>query len=232
MSTIKSSADHFVINADGASKDIKFQANGVEKASISSAGAFTSTSIDATKLTGTVPSASYTDTVYTHPTTAGNKHIPSGGSADQVLTYSSSGTASWQDAGGGGLPSGTKLVFYQASAPTDWTKDTSQNNKGLRVVSGTGGGTGGTADWTSPAHSLSAGAHTTSIAEMPSHNHMIMSIYSGVHNVNSYPTVGGWNIGTVGQYTESKGGGGSHSHSLSGSITTPKYIDVIICTKD
>ena len=55
MSTIKSSAEHLTLNADGSSKDIKFQANGVEKASISSAGAFTSTTIDATKLTGTIP---------------------------------------------------------------------------------------------------------------------------------------------------------------------------------
>ena len=52
MSNINSSADHLTLNADGAGKDIKFQANGVEKASISSAGAFTSTSIDATKLSG------------------------------------------------------------------------------------------------------------------------------------------------------------------------------------
>jgi len=35
------------------------------------------------------------DTVYTHPTTAGNKHIPSGGSANQYLKYSASGTAAW-----------------------------------------------------------------------------------------------------------------------------------------
>jgi len=55
MSTIKSSSEHLTLNADGASKDIKFQANGVEKASISSAGAFTSTTIDATKLTGNLP---------------------------------------------------------------------------------------------------------------------------------------------------------------------------------
>jgi hypothetical protein len=55
MSTIKSSNEHLTINADGSSKDIKFQANGVEKASISSAGAFTSTTIDATKLTGNLP---------------------------------------------------------------------------------------------------------------------------------------------------------------------------------
>ena len=55
MSTIKSSDEHLTLNADGTSKDIKFQANGVEKASISSSGAFTSTTIDATKLTGTIP---------------------------------------------------------------------------------------------------------------------------------------------------------------------------------
>lgn len=36
-----------------------------------------------------------TDTVYTHPTSAGNKHIPSGGAAGQFLKYSASGTAVW-----------------------------------------------------------------------------------------------------------------------------------------
>ena len=55
MSTIKSSTEHLTLNADGSGKDIKFQANGVEKASISSTGAFTSTSIDATKLSGALP---------------------------------------------------------------------------------------------------------------------------------------------------------------------------------
>jgi len=55
MSTIKSSDEHLTLNADGSSKDIKFQANGVEKASISSSGAFTSTTIDATALTGDLP---------------------------------------------------------------------------------------------------------------------------------------------------------------------------------
>jgi hypothetical protein len=32
------------------------------------------------------------DTVYTHPTDAGNKHIPTGGAAGQFLKYSASGT--------------------------------------------------------------------------------------------------------------------------------------------
>lgn len=43
-----------------------------------------------------VPSgAKFTDTVYTHPTTSGNKHIPSGGSSGQILRWSSDGTAVW-----------------------------------------------------------------------------------------------------------------------------------------
>lgn len=35
------------------------------------------------------------DTVYTHPTTAGNKHIPAGGSSGQILRWSAAGTAVW-----------------------------------------------------------------------------------------------------------------------------------------
>jgi len=75
MSTVKSNADHLTLNADGASKDIKFQANGVEKASISSTGAFTSTSIDATKLTGNLPAISG----------ASLTNLPGGGKVLQVV---------------------------------------------------------------------------------------------------------------------------------------------------
>lgn len=39
--------------------------------------------------------ATPTNTVYTHPTTSGNKHIPSGGSAGQILRWSADGTAAW-----------------------------------------------------------------------------------------------------------------------------------------
>jgi hypothetical protein len=38
----------------------------------------------------------WVDTVYNHPTSAGNKHIPSGGSSNNYLKYSSAGTVSWQ----------------------------------------------------------------------------------------------------------------------------------------
>ena len=50
----------------------------------------------------------YFDTLYnnyTHPTTAGNKHIPSGGSSGKILVYSADGTATWGDA-----PSTTTIV--------------------------------------------------------------------------------------------------------------------------
>jgi len=55
VSTIKSSAEDLTLNADGSGNDIKFQINAVEKASISSAGLLTSTTIDATALTGNLP---------------------------------------------------------------------------------------------------------------------------------------------------------------------------------
>ena len=39
--------------------------------------------------------AKFTDTVYVHPETSGNKHIPSGGSSGQILRWSADGTAVW-----------------------------------------------------------------------------------------------------------------------------------------
>lgn len=39
---------------------------------------------------------------YVHPTTSGNKHIPSGGSSGKILGWSADGTAVWVDPSGGG----------------------------------------------------------------------------------------------------------------------------------
>lgn len=39
--------------------------------------------------------AKFTDTIYSHPDTAGNKHIPTGGTAGQILKWSANGTAVW-----------------------------------------------------------------------------------------------------------------------------------------
>lgn len=46
-------------------------------------------------------------------------------------------------ASGNPIPTGTKMLFVQTAAPTGWTKDTTHNDKALRVVSGTAG-SGGT----------------------------------------------------------------------------------------
>jgi len=48
-------------------------------------------SADKTKLDGIATGANK----YTHPTTSGNKHIPSGGSSGQILRWSADGTAVW-----------------------------------------------------------------------------------------------------------------------------------------
>ncbi len=73
--------------------------------------------LPAANLTGTIHADRYTDTVYTHPSSVGNKHIPTAGATDQVLTYSSSGTASWAAPAGGaweyvsGSATGTSRSF-------------------------------------------------------------------------------------------------------------------------
>lgn len=49
------------------------------------------TTAEKTKLAGIADGANK----YTHPTTSGNKHIPSGGSSGQILRWSADGTAVW-----------------------------------------------------------------------------------------------------------------------------------------
>ena len=51
------------------------------------------TAADKTKLDGIATNANN----YTHPTSSGNKHIPSGGSSGKVLRWSADGTAVWGD---------------------------------------------------------------------------------------------------------------------------------------
>lgn len=56
------------------------------------------TTAEKTKLQGVAVNANN----YVHPTTAGNKHIPAGGTAGQILVNNGDGTAEWQDNQGGG----------------------------------------------------------------------------------------------------------------------------------
>lgn len=62
----------------------------IPTASQSAAGAMTSA--DKAKLDGVAAGANN----YSHPTTPGNKHIPAGGAAGQILAWASDGTAQWQ----------------------------------------------------------------------------------------------------------------------------------------
>jgi hypothetical protein len=146
------------------------------------------------------------------------------------------------------------MLFYQAAAPTGFTQVTTENNKALRVVSGTGGVAGGTTAFstvfanqtpTITTSGLSAAATTLSTSQIPSHTHI-----SGAAALCSFfgkqdPGVGNrqFAAGCVGQdnnspVTNGAGGGGSHTHSVSGSATSSaitlnvQYIDIILASKN
>jgi len=70
--------------------DINTDSNTTYSAATQSAAGLMSAA-DKTKLDGIATGANK----YTHPTTAGNKHIPAGGSSGQILRWSADGTAVW-----------------------------------------------------------------------------------------------------------------------------------------
>ena len=88
------------------------------------------------------------------------------------------------------FPSGTKQIFYQASAPTGWTQDTAYalSQSVMAITTGTGGGTGGSTAYfssflattnksgtdsapVSGSVSGSVGNSTLSTPQIASHNH-------------------------------------------------------------
>ncbi len=147
------------------------------------------------------------------------------------------------------VPQNAVSIFHQSSAPTNWTKLTTHNDKTLRVVSGTGGGSGGTTQFTSvfPNSTIpfslsgsvtgSVGNHTLSTPELPIHSHDnggSIGLSPGDGDVSSGP---GWT--RTFPSTANQGGGGSHTHPLSATATFSatldlrvQYIDVIICSFD
>lgn len=138
------------------------------------------------------------------------------------------------------LAQNTVSVFYQASAPTGWTKVTAHNDKALRLVSGTGGGFGFGGTSGAGGNSFTTvfpntnqtvnvsfssnvpvtgtvGGHTLTVSEIPDHTHN--SLVGGTANASS----GGSSFRTPG--TNSTGGvnspgglGNAHTHPFSGSI--------------
>ena len=148
-----------------------------------------------------------------------------------------------------GFPSGTKVPFFQAAAPIYWTKDTLNNDKALRVVSGSGASGGGIHDLstppslahthTGPSHYHVEGNHTLTTVELPSHTHTTYagSTRNATGDAAGFPYSGSYE-------SSATGGGGAHSHgnttsSGTGSTATttptsfaPKYIDVLIGIKN
>lgn len=155
---------------------------------------------------------------------------------------------SWDDIGQNVIPSGTKMVFYQASAPVNWTA-VAVNDKFLRVVTsgGTGGSTGGTvAASTSLAHTHTVASHTHT---GPSHTHTITAEAAHTHafTLTSFGT--GIALGDGWEEDGTTASGGAHSHGgATGSggtgntgAATPAtdsqlgafaYADVIVASKD
>ena len=114
----------------GASAQVGSATKGVY---IASDGAATAMTYEVNK---SVPAdAVFTDTVYTHPTTSGNKHIPSGGSSGQILKYSADGTATWANeysythpttSGNKHIPSGGssgQFLKWSADGTATWAAD-------------------------------------------------------------------------------------------------------------
>jgi len=151
------------------------------------------------------------------------------------------------------VPQNSVSTFFQSTAPVGWSQNTTAtvNNKALRVVNGTGGGTGGTSSFTTVfPNSLrpisqtgvpmtgSVGNTTLTTAQLPSHTHGA----NGTDNITSPGTQiasgSGWN--TTSPATGAAGGGQAHNHpfgSGTASFSTNvdlrlQYIDVIVCSFD
>lgn len=135
--------------------------------------------------------------------------------------------------------SGTLMLFQQTAAPTGWTKQTTHDNKALRVVSGSassGGSVAFTTAFASQAASGTVGSTTLTTAQMPSHNHSYTATSSD--GSGSAAARAHWHALTgpfsaTGTMT-STGGGGSHDHTFTGTAINlaVSYVDLIIASKD
>lgn len=136
------------------------------------------------------------------------------------------------------LPSGTRLLFQQTSAPTGWTKDTTAalNDTALRIVTGavsSGGSIAFSTAMATPAVAGSTAGYTLQIADIPSHSHTIQGYGGSISTPPLLSTESG-NVFHDVVSTDATGGGGAHSHGAAGLTSTinVKYNDVIIASKD
>ncbi len=163
-------------------------------------------------------------------------------SVNRAITWA--GLKAELKAEGYAFSAGDKLVSG-GPVPIGWTRDASQNDKGLRVVSGTAGGTGGSSSWTTimdSARSISGTVGSTTLTEsqLASHDHVIpVRFYgpvtggSGALDVLVHPSSGSFS-GTVNEATDNAGSDVSHTHALSiNSFNLGlAFYDVNIITRD
>jgi hypothetical protein len=142
------------------------------------------------------------------------------------------------------IPAGTAMLFYQAAAPTGWTQYTGVNDRALRVVSGSGGGSGGTTAYSTYFNgSFSVGSTAITEAQMPSHTHGVTdpghahtipaggnSTTGGGQGTGSGPIQFNPSTSTVGTGITINATGSSAGHDHT--IPSLQYADVIICTKN
>ena len=138
------------------------------------------------------------------------------------------------------LPSGTKVLFAQTSAPTGWTKSTTHDNKALRIVSGTassGGSVAFTTAFASQAVVGTVGGTALTTSQIPSHTHTwgasTFASNSGT-SAQLLDTPTGDGTGTKQGTTSTTGSGATHTHTFTGTAINlaVSYVDVIIATKD
>ena len=157
--------------------------------------------------------------------------------SDMDTEFSAIATAIATKVESGDIPSGSAMVFFQTAAPSGWTKSTSNNDKALRVVSGDGGGTGGSVAFETAFASQSVagtvGDTTLATSQIPSHTHAIYASQVGASGGANYTTYGASGAAAT-SATAATGGGGSHTHSFTGTAIDldVQYINVIVCTKD
>ncbi|MEP6606870.1 MAG: hypothetical protein ABJA60_12250, partial [Nitrosospira sp.] len=122
-------------------------------------------------------------------------------------------------------------------APVGWTQVTAHDNKAMRIVGGTGGGSGGSVAFTtafaSQGVSGSNSATTLTEAQIPPHQHSYY-IGSGTGSVMPDYSPADGNNASATAYTNITGGGGAHNHTFTGTAINlaVQYIDMILASKN
>lgn len=158
------------------------------------------------------------------------------GPKDLFVVYPADRAVLTENAAQYSFGSGTKMLFAQTAAPTGWTKDTTHDNKALRVVTGaasSGGSVAFTTAFAVQGVSGTVGNTTLAISQIPAHNHAWRT--SSALGGTGFESGGLNNGGYVdGAAIANNGGGGSHNHTFTGTAINlaVQYVDVIIATKD